>query len=54
MQTISDDKALKALKQEFESYSLLFKEFPWKFEYQKKADALELIILSKEVDNKYI
>ena len=54
MLTISDAQELAALKREFESYTLLAQEYPWKFEYQKKADALELLILSKEVDSKYI
>jgi len=42
---------LKALKQEWESYALLAKDYPNKREYQIKADSLELTIIRLENDN---
>lgn len=48
MQTTSGAIQLKDLRQEFESLSLLAKEFPNKLEIQKQADALELKIAELE------
>ena len=54
MQTTSDDIKLKELRLEFEEVSLMAKAFPKKLEFVKRADALELRILSLEVDHRYV
>jgi hypothetical protein len=54
MLTVLDDIELKKLRREFEEVSLMAKAFPKKIEFIKRADALELLIHSREVDNRYI
>jgi len=45
---------LKELRREFEEASLMADAFPNSKEFRIRADSFELLIQSREVDNRYI
>jgi hypothetical protein len=45
---------LKELRREFEEASLMADAFPKNKEFRIRADSFELLIHSKEIDNRYI
>jgi len=54
MLTVQDVIELSELKKDFECWSLLAEQYPQKLEYKKHVDALELMIINIEADNRRI
>lgn len=54
MITVQTAIELRNLRRDFEDATLMSKAFPNKLEFQKRADMLELRIISIKSDNRYI
>ena len=54
MITTADAIELRDLRKEFEAASLMANAFPNKEEFRKRADSLEIRIISIESDNRYV
>ena len=54
MLTVLDDIKLKELRQEWESAETMARQFPERLDFRKLADSLQILIISKESDSRYI
>ena len=54
MLTVLDDIKLKELRQEWESAELIANAFPKRLDFRKLADSLQILIISKESDSRYV